>query len=262
MFGLMIRKAFYDFWDSFFKIVFLNVGFILTLIVAFSAAYPVSLIGFIPDAIKIPVMIFIVCFFLNLFTGALNIFVREIVDNKSPGFKDFFIAMKKSMLASTLYSAFMTLAIALFSISMSFWGTQTMFIADAAKILLFGAAIIFILANMLFFPIYAGLEKSFFKAIKKMFLVFLDNPVFSFGLMIISLAIFAVSVITVLMIPGYAAVALLLNVGLKYRLLKYDYIQEHPEADPTRIPWTILLAEERERVGTRSLRGLIFPWKD
>jgi hypothetical protein len=36
----------------------------------------------------------------------------------------------------------------------------------------------------------------------------------------------------------------------------------HPDADRRHIPWEELLAEDREKTGTRSLRSFIFPWKD
>jgi hypothetical protein len=29
-----------------------------------------------------------------------------------------------------------------------------------------------------------------------------------------------------------------------------------------RVPWDALLAEDREQVGVRTLRGMIFPWKE
>jgi len=45
-------------------------------------------------------------------------------------------------------------------------------------------------------------------------------------------------------------------------LAKYDWMEANPEANHKKVPWAVLLAEDMERVGPRSLKGMIFPWKD
>ncbi len=45
-------------------------------------------------------------------------------------------------------------------------------------------------------------------------------------------------------------------------MFKYDYIEAHPDTDRKHLPWEELLFEEREKVGTRTLKGMIFPWKE
>ena len=64
------------------------------------------------------------------------------------------------------------------------------------------------------------------------------------------------------MLPGLTTVLLWANVGLKLRLIKYDYIESHPDANRKQIPWDALLVDEKERVGKRTLKGMIFPWKE
>ena len=94
-----------------------------------------------------------------------------------------------------------------------------------------------------------------------MFLILLDNPLFTLSLMLTSLLISLLSVLTALLLPGIATVLLLTNAGLKLRLYKYDYLDQHPESRK-HIPWDMLLNEDRERVGKRTLKGMIFPWKE
>ena len=94
-----------------------------------------------------------------------------------------------------------------------------------------------------------------------------------------------------LLLPGPASAVLLLTVAFKLRMYKYDFLEERQQAsadqiraDQTsadqegtdegqveqaggkrrrvRIPWDALLAEDREQVGVRTLRGMIFPWKE
>jgi len=45
-------------------------------------------------------------------------------------------------------------------------------------------------------------------------------------------------------------------------MYKYDYLEAEADADRKHIPWDELLYEERESVGNRSLKNMIFPWKD
>jgi hypothetical protein len=121
--------------------------------------------------------------------------------------------------------------------------------------------IFWILAFQYFFSIQARLDKKFSKILKKMFLLLLDNPLFTIGLLIGTLVTFAVSVFTAFLLPGITSIFLWWNVALKLRLYKYDYLEKNPEARRN-IPWDALLTEDRERVGKRTLKGMIFPWKE
>ena len=49
--------------------------------------------------------------------------------------------------------------------------------------------------------------------------------------------------------------------AMKLLMFKYDYLDENPDADIKHIPWDDLLYDEREKVGPRSLKSMIFPWK-
>jgi len=94
-----------------------------------------------------------------------------------------------------------------------------------------------------------------------MFLLLLDNPLFTVGLLIGSLVVFVLSAFTAFLLPGLATILLWWNVALKLRLYKYDHLEKHPD-DRRHIPWDGLLAEDRDRVGKRTLKGMIFPWKE
>ncbi len=45
-------------------------------------------------------------------------------------------------------------------------------------------------------------------------------------------------------------------------MFKYDYLESHPEVNRRQIPWEELLFDEREKIGPRTLRGMIFPWRN
>ncbi len=131
-----------------------------------------------------------------------------------------------------------------------------------AAAVVFWTVLIIVLAFQFFFAIRARLDKKLKKVIKKSFIIFFDNPglcIFSF---IITIIILVVSFFLAFLAPGPAGVLLFLDEALRLRLLKYDWLEAHPEANRKKIPWDELLEEEREKTGTRSFRSFIFPWKD
>jgi hypothetical protein len=75
------------------------------------------------------------------------------------------------------------------------------------------------------------------------------------------LILIIISALTAFLIPGPAGILLYLDEALRLRLLKYDWLEAHPD-EGRRIPWDALLIDEREKTGTRSFRNFIFPWKD
>jgi len=79
-----------------------------------------------------------------------------------------------------------------------------------------------------------------------------------FGIVII----FFISVFFAYLLPGIMTIFLWLNVGIKLRLYKYDFLEINKGSERKNIPWEELIAKDREMLGRRTLRGLIFPWKD
>ncbi len=128
--------------------------------------------------------------------------------------------------------------------------------------LLFWVAFFALMASMYYFPVIAQLGDSPKKALKKCFLLIFDNIGFSIFLLLYTIINTILSLFTAFLIPGFAAVLMMHQNAVKLLMLKYDYLEENPDANRKRIPWDALLIEERDRVGHRSLRGMIFPWKE
>ena len=99
---------------------------------------------------------------------------------------------------------------------------------------------------------------------KKSFVIFFDNPGFSFFMFIYTVFLVVVSIAFFMIVPSFCGIVLAHTNGLRWRLYKYDWLEEHPDASPAekkRIPWKELVAEDRENVGPRTLKNFIFPWK-
>ncbi|MCF6336254.1 MAG: hypothetical protein L3J12_10990, partial [Spirochaetales bacterium] len=79
---------------------------------------------------------------------------------------------------------------------------------------------------------------------------------------IYSLIVLSLSVFTAFLIPGVTVILLAHQTAVKLRLYKYDYLEENKDTGRKNIPWNTLLFDEREKVGKRTLKGMIFPWKE
>jgi hypothetical protein len=130
------------------------------------------------------------------------------------------------------------------------------------------AAIVFwtlaasVLAFQFLFAVRGRLGTKLTSVIKKCFIIFFDNPMFCIFSFIHNLVVLALSALVAFMLPGPAGALLFLDEALRLRLLKYDWLEAHPEANRRKIPWDALLIEDQEKTGSRSFRSFIFPWKD
>jgi hypothetical protein len=257
MLGFLIRKTFFDMWDNLFRIMLMNIGFI---------AITAYFIIVVPLTVQVPVLFWfarflgIAMFFVYL--GAVSRATSDIADYKQPGFSDFLSSLKETYPGSLLIALCVFAFVFVISTAFSFYGNLQSMAGPLAVAFLFWVTVVLILAGQFFFPIQARLDRKLRKIVKKSFLVLLDNTVFSLVVFAVTIVIFVISVFIMLIIPGISSILLFWNVALKLRLYKYDYLEQHPTENRRKIPWDALLVNDRERVGKRTLKGMIFPWKE
>ena len=63
------------------------------------------------------------------------------------------------------------------------------------------------------------------------------------------------------LVPGVAGMNLASHDAIRLLMLKYDWLEENPDADRRHLPWADILYDEEEKVGPRSFKNMIFPWK-
>lgn len=257
MFGFFIKKWFFDFWDNMIRIVLVNLGFIALLGVA---VYVPFLLRFSTVLSMVSAAVVIVIF--NLYVGGAARFVSEIADYNGPGFKDFIEYVKEVWKSTIAVSVITLLQLFLVVFAMPFYISLGGTMGLIALSIIFWASVVWWLAFQYFFPVRSRLDTNIKKVFKKSFLLLFDNTMFSLGMAIFTLIVLVLSIFTALLLPGFASLLLLHQVGTKLRLYKYDYLEENPQADRKNIPWDSLLYDEKERVGHRSLKGMIFPWKE
>ncbi len=256
MFGFLIKKTFFDMWDNMFRILFMNIGFLAIMAIFF------FILPLLAEIAIVPIVFMVLAIaLLAVYMGAVSRMTSEIADYKQPGFADFWRHVKESWKTSLLFALVVSVYVIIIQVAFGFYGGLNSLFGPIAISILFWVTVVFLLASQFYYPIQSRLDNKFRKIVKKCFLVLLDNPGFTIMLFLVALLTSVLSLFIVFIIPGFATVFLLWNVAFKLRLYKYDYLEKNPGANRRKIPWDALLIEDREKVGKRTLRGMIFPWK-
>lgn len=262
MYGLLIRKWFYDFWDNIIKLIPVN------LVYLFTAGGAASVIVFVMDKaaafISIPLLV-ILLYAFNVYSAMSSSFALRLSNSEQAGFRDFFGSFRKSLMPALFLTIIHIVQIAIVLVVIPMYmsmGSAGQIIAYLAGGVVFWGCLFFWLLMQYFLPFYWQMDTSIRKALKKSAIVTLDNTLFTIGLALGGFVVFIISLITFFLLPGAGALFMWQHTALKLRMLKYDYLEENPEANRKKIPWEVLLAPEKDKIGTRSFRSLIFPWKD
>jgi len=258
MFGFVIKKSFFDLWDNFLPAVLMNLGFIV--LFAFPAVLPSTLSGAGPIPALVVLLVGIVLLFI--YTGAVFGLTRAITDHQSIEWSSFFERLRDSWKAATALAVITVLHLFLLSVAFPVYSSLDNVVGLFALAILFWMSVIWWITAPYFLPLHQRLPNRIATSFKKSFIFTFDNTGFTIGLALGAIIVVVLSLFTAFLIPGIAGLAIWYQTAVKLRMYKYDYLQEHPDAARKDIPWDALLFDDRERVGKRTLRGMIFPWKD
>lgn len=273
MFGFLIRKTFYDMWDNFLPILLMNLGFLAI----FGAIYGASmgLLALLP--VLFPVNNMFIAFgsmmllmlvgsvLYSLYAGVIACLVRDIADISKPDASKIGTYIKETWKPSLLFGVIQGVLLGLIVNAGIYYLPEggSNFYFYLLFFFILWVYILWLIASQYFYPLQSRFNKKLRKNIRKMFILFFDNTAFTlFAVTLVALLIMGISLITLFLIPGLATLQLFYAVVLKIRVMKYDYLEENPQANRKKIPWNSLLVEEREKTGKRGLRSFIFPWKD
>jgi hypothetical protein len=257
MIGFLLKKTFFDLWDNIFRIVLLNLGFIL------SAAGPILLLSML--TFILPLSLGIMCIgilWCAVYLAGAALCLTRISDYRSFGFGDFFHNLRKALPAGLVLGGVVCMMVLLITIVIPFYLRLNSTLGLFLSAIIFWTLVIGILSLQFFPAAMARFDTKIIPVIKKCFLFFFDNPLFCIFSFIHNGIILVVSLFLAFLFPGPAGILLFLDEALRLRLLKYNWLRDIPAGIRKRIPWDTLLIDERERTGTRSLKNFIFPWKD
>lgn len=261
MFVFFVKKSFFDGWDHLAGLALLNAGFLvalLPLIGAGAAGFPLlATFAFVALSILLFAWYF-------AFASAVT---RKFSDFENFSMGEILPALKAALLPGLQLGA-IGMGIALVTgVGLPFYLSRGVLGSLAAGLILW-VSLAILVALQYFLPLRSRFGGGFGKNLRKSFIVFADNPAFSLLLFFWSLGTMLISAFLAFLAPGAGGVALAHNDALRLRLRKYDWLESLPQEGEgmvkrrPRIPWKELLAEDDELVGHRTLKGMIFPWKD
>lgn len=258
MFGFAIKKAFFDLWDHLFFALAVNLAFTLAVLGIGSLSFLVQGLG--PGGLFLYAPLpFLVAAVLG---GLATFWARDIAVRGSAHFGDLVAHLQSSWKASLTFGVTWLILAAGLIFGVPFYTGLNTVAGFAFGVVM--AWLAFFAAGMgLYYPgLNAQIEGNLVKLAKKSFLVFLANPWASLMIGLVFVVCLVASVFTLGFFPGILGISLWLQVTFKFLMAKYEWIEANPEADPKKVPWSVILHEDMEKVGPRSFRSLIFPWKD
>jgi hypothetical protein len=270
MYLFLIKKVFFDMWDNLLRVFVLNIAFLVLLLPMFGLAQWVA--GGSAEAdggagAALPSLVFqlamaVLVSILFVYAGAVSMIVREMVDYESPSIASFVSGLKSTYRTSLFFAALNLVGWFVVGTGIRIYGSLNTMLGAGGQMVLVWVALAWLLIAQMFYPAQARLATKPVQILRKSALLFFDNTVFALLLFVGAVFIFLLSVPVAGMLLGFTTLLLWYHAAVKLRLYKYDYLEENPEANRRKIPWDALLIEERERVGSRTLRGMIFPWKE
>ncbi|MDR2600892.1 MAG: hypothetical protein LBC53_00335 [Spirochaetaceae bacterium] len=266
MLGFIIRKTFYDLWDNFLNVVILNLAFMLLWAGLF---YLPGAVGAVLPAAPLTVfcrLVFI--FLLSAYASVLARVLNPVADYGVFKFESFLEAVKKSLPAALSLTVFVFLFFLFLQIIIPFYAAIGGFFGSFLSATVFWIFLALCLAVQFLPAVFARQEAGVKPLLKETIFFFIDNPFFGLNILVVSLCALVLSIVFAFMWPGPAGIILLWTEAYRIRALKYEWIREQIEKNPgfrltrkVKIPWEAILLEEREITGKRSLRQMIFPWK-
>jgi uncharacterized membrane protein YesL len=257
MIGFFMKKAFFDGWDNLFALAAYNIVHLALFVLLI--VLPISLgIG---DALSMAAIILgflAIAQWQSITAFAMN----GVSDYRSPGFKDTFAHFSSSWKPGLVIGAVNVALWFSITVGLPFYLSQKGFLGLFLASLLFWTCLVALLASQYYLPLEARRGGGFKKNVRVAMILVLDNPGFTLFLSMHNVLSLAISALTAFMAPGLAGMALASADAVKLRLMKYDWLEQNPEGDKKHLPWPDILKEEKEMVGERTLKGMIFPWKE
>ncbi len=257
MIFFFIKKVFFDTWDNLITIVLFNLGFAVIL-----GGFSYIAYLFEPAGVGYFLTVTAGVFVFNIYAGGVSGYTRDLISYNSVELRSFPGYIKKIFKSAVIISVISIIQISVLFVGFPFYFSVGGIPGLIGLVTIFWISVFWWVSVQYFFPVSFQLEKDIKKQFKKTFLLFLDNTFFSVFLGIYSLIVLSLSVFTAFLIPGVTVILLAHQTAVKLRLYKYDYLEENKDTGRKNIPWNTLLFDEREKVGKRTLKGMIFPWKE
>lgn len=259
MIGFHIKKAFFDGWDNLLSIVLQNLIYIgfLAMFLAFGilfgeeAPYPLFL--------AYSAFIILLC---CLSAGGTASVALNWSNYEKDVWKPYIKGIRRNIKHSLFLFAYILFLFVLLTLVVPFYMGFSNILGFIVAMILVWLVIFTLLAVPFYFPLMNLLPGDGpFKTAKKSLIIVTDNLGSALYLLLHNIIDLIISIFTIGMIPGVSGMMLGAQDMMKILMKKYDWLEENPDKTRKDLDWYELLEEEKEAVGPRTLKGMIFPWK-
>lgn len=258
MIGFFIKKSFFDAWDNLISLVISNLGFIIVLIL-----FTLDLGSFTSsDAISLLLML-IGLFLMSFHSVGIAQVTFGFSNYKRLGFSGYKEGLRLYWRHAILLFVIDVLLFIMITIVIPFYLSIANALTLIVSIILIWVVFTTILAIQFYLPLMTNFtgDKPF-KTFKKCYIMAIGNLGTSIFLLIYNLIQIPLTILTAGLLFNATGITLACQNCFKLLLLRLNYIEENPDVKLKEVPWDEILYEDRESVGKRTLRGMIFPWKD
>ncbi len=258
MLGFAIKKTFFDLWDNLFFAMSVNLLYTLATLGLVSLAYNVGGTGMVAALTVWPFPVLAAA----VLGGVVTFWARDIALSGTARFGEVLSRLGESWKVSLVFGlAWLVVGLGLYP-GVAFYSNFNPTVG-----FIFGVVMLWILFFLgglsLFLPgLHAQVEPRVGKLFRKSLLVFVANPLTSLVMVLVLAVSLVLSVFTFGFFPGIIGISLWFQVCFKFVLAKLEWLEANPEADKKKVPWRVILQEDMDKIGPRSLKSLIFPWKD
>ncbi len=252
--GFFIKKAFFDGWDNLIAICLINIAYLGLIYLGFIVFMGVPSLS----ALAIPVLLLVI----SIFMGASASAVHNYSDYKGDTWSALRYGLVRNIRHSLFFALLLILAVLNIILIIPFYLSYGNAFGILISVVLLWIELILLLCLPYYFPLMNHLPADRpLKTAKKCFIIVGDNFGFTIFFFLYNIVCAAMSVFTMGIIPGITGMQLAAEDAIRLMMMKYDYLEENPDADRKHIPWEDILYDEKEKVGPRSLKNMIFPWK-
>jgi len=258
MLGFAIKKTFFDLWDNLFFAMAVNLLYTLAALGLTSLAYTVGGTGILAALTIWPMPLLATA----ILGGIATFWARDIAVSGTARFSDVLTRLGESWKVSLVFgAAWLVVGLGLYS-GVGFYTQINPILGFVFGVIM--VWILFFLGGLgMYLPgLNAQIEPKIGKLFRKSLLVFIANPLTSLVMVLVLAVSLVLTVFTFGFFPGIIGISLWFQVCFKFILAKLEWIEANPEADRKHVPWKVILQEDMERIGPRSLKSLLFPWKD
>ena len=256
--GFFIKKAFFDGWDNLIGIVLFNLAYIALLMAGLYAALLAGEVNAAAAAGATALSLALV----SIVMGGTAAVTHSYSDYRRDSWHAFISGIRRNIGHSLLFSLILIVAVFNIRLIIPFYLSYGNAFGYVLALVMIWLEVIIVLAVPYYFPLMNLLPADRpVKTAKKCLLIAGDNMGFSLFFLLYSLVLAVLSLFTMGLIPGVTGIQLAAQDAMKLLMMKYDYLEGNPDADRKHIPWEDVLYDEKEKIGPRSLKSMIFPWK-